>query len=195
MVPDSLSLKIEGPYKFLGDSNDVIFSNEIGTKKGVYLFVVSHQNKYLVYYVGETGKSFIERMAQHVQAYLSGHYHINEPELFAQGKREMIFEGWLNKKPIDMSRLEYFSDVEKLGPMTMEILESLKLFIIPMEEDKRIIVRTESAIANHLYGQPSPIGDFQEKLRYKARTKSEEKFEVMFDNYEIILGLSQSLDV
>ena len=48
--------------------------------KGVYLWTILFKDKYLTYYVGETGKSFIFLHNQHLDCYLTGFYRVYDPK-------------------------------------------------------------------------------------------------------------------
>ena len=47
-----------------------------------------------------------------------------------------------------------------LSPAIYEFIQQSYIFFIPFVADNRIRWRVESAIANHLYKQPSPVGEF-----------------------------------
>ena len=82
MVTTSFKINWYGPYRFVGSEDENVFTCLMGEKKGVYLFTIPFEGKYLVYYVGETGNSFANRLLQHVQSYLNGFYRVFDPEAF-----------------------------------------------------------------------------------------------------------------
>ena len=58
MIADSLLVQFFGPYFFDGNEDENVFTNRLSKKKGVYLLTIPFEDKFLVYYVGETGVSF-----------------------------------------------------------------------------------------------------------------------------------------
>jgi hypothetical protein len=60
---------------------------------GIYIWTVPYQGSYLANYVGETGVSFANRFREHLQEYISGRYTVYNPDLYLQGKKELIWEG------------------------------------------------------------------------------------------------------
>jgi hypothetical protein len=54
----------------------------IALKSGIYLWTIPYQQKYLIYYIGETERPFVSRMSEHLQNYYSGAYQIFRPAQF-----------------------------------------------------------------------------------------------------------------
>jgi hypothetical protein len=58
-----------GPYSWVDDRGvDYIFTADIGQKAGLYLWTIKLAGGELIYYVGETGRSFSTRMLEHFRA-------------------------------------------------------------------------------------------------------------------------------
>ena len=93
MVTDPLPVKWYGPYSFVESEEENVFTSLMGEKKGIYLFTIPFEGKYLVYYVGETGGSFAIRLLQHVQSYLDGFYRVFDPEEFVRGRKVLLWGG------------------------------------------------------------------------------------------------------
>ena len=71
---------------------------------------------------------------------------------------------------------------------------TLRLFLGPLDNEKRIRQRTEASTAGMLYNQPGIVGDFQEKdIRYSRRHPDEKPIENTLKGKDEILGLSKSL--
>ncbi|MGA7075350.1 MAG: hypothetical protein WBZ42_02215 [Halobacteriota archaeon] len=56
----------------------------------MYLYTVPYGGQYLTYYVGETGRSFKARFAEHTREYVGGLYRVYDPEHFARGEKTLI---------------------------------------------------------------------------------------------------------
>lgn len=91
MSKEPFSIHWYGPYNFIQNKN--LFASQICHKSGVYLWTVPFGNKYLVYYVGQTGASFAVRSVQHLQNYLNGFYRVYDPDKFVKGEKVLIWGG------------------------------------------------------------------------------------------------------
>jgi hypothetical protein len=60
MSAESLLFQCYGPYKFIGNETESVFTNQNGVQKGVYLWAVPFGDEFLVYYVGQTGELHTE---------------------------------------------------------------------------------------------------------------------------------------
>ena len=146
-----------GPFGWTpGSLPSVWDAQEVGSP-GVYLWVVETDEGYLVYYVGETGRRFSDRLAAHARGYLSGEYRIYEPERFREGTKILIWPGtWQphtkHLVPVFMTRYV------EMAPKVLEFMATLFFFMCPFEAPRRDRRRIEAAIAGALYDQPPPVG-------------------------------------
>jgi hypothetical protein len=74
---DILKLKVKGPFFWLDEP--LISAAGMAKGKGVYLWTVAARQGELIYYIGETTRSFASRMKEHLIQYLSGMYGTFEP--------------------------------------------------------------------------------------------------------------------
>ena len=81
-----------GPFNWIGTNNNV-FSSPEAIKNGVYLYTAKTKKGFLCYYVGETNRPFIERLAEHMKEHLSGKYEILDAKKFISGEIKAIFSG------------------------------------------------------------------------------------------------------
>ena len=184
-----------GPYKWYGTKDDSFFTQPEARKSGIYLWAIPFEKQYLTYYVGETGKSFANRFIQHTRDYLSGLYRVYEPHQFAEGKKILVWNGmWKPGTRGPHQMLEFLNRYSKLSPIICEFLGQLRIFVAPLNVEKRIRQRIEAAIANRLYEQPGLIGKFQDDdIRYWPRRTGEKPFSVTMTSFEPILGLYSEL--
>lgn len=149
--------------------------NPIGKEKGIYLWTIPFENKYLVHYVGETGVSFAYRTMEHIKNYLQGQYTLYEPEEFAKGKKIQLWSGmWKERKSNPAVMHEFLQKYPEFSTKYFDFLTLLRFFAIPVESSRRVRQRIESAIARHLYKQPGIVGAFQDKgVRYLPRRSDE----------------------
>ena len=195
MVDDSLRVQFFGPYVFDGNEDENVFTNSLSKKKGVYLLTIPFDDKFLVYYVGETGVSFANRLLQHVQNYLSGFYRIFDPEEFATGKKVLIWGGmWKSNRKDPKFICEFLQRYSELVPKAIKFIEQFRVFLAPIDADKRIIERIESEIARSINEQNGIAGSFQDKdIRYRPRKLNEQQIKVTTVFPNSIIGLSEEL--
>ena len=186
-------LEWKGAFDWFGSSDNVLFRREERKLRGIYLWAVHVHNGYLTYYVGETGKTFNERMKEHASNYLSGLYRIYEPESFRAGRKVLLWQGMWQKGTQDLLP-DFLERYSEYAPKILDMLGSLKLFVAPLDVEPRIRKRIESSIAHCLYNKSKPICDFQEtEIRYARRSSSEEPFIVENVLQEDIFGLDKML--
>ena len=186
-----------GPYAFLDCEVENVFSCKIDAEVGVYLLTIPFDGKFLVYYVGETGVSFSQLMLQHVQCYLNGFYRVFEPAEFSKGRKELVWGGmWKTDRKDPQLISEFLDKQEALSPKIVQFVKQFRIFLAPIDSDKRFRERIEAAIAKSLSVQSGLVGEFQDKdIRYRPTRQNEAKFEVKMTAPETIMGLAELLRV
>lgn len=195
MTFDSFFVQWFGPYCLVGNKDDNIFSNLLGEKKGVYLLAIPFDGKHLVYYVGETGVSFSQRLMQHIQNYLSGFYRIFDPEEFTKGKKVLIWGGmWKSDRKDPNFILDFLKRHSEIAPKILRFIELFRVFLAPIDVNRRIREKIESRIAGSLNESNGIVSSFQDAdIRYKPRRLNEQKIKVIMSFPESIMGLKEEL--
>ena len=178
-----------GPFLWFGKDDASVFQFSQASRPGIYLWTVPHQDGHLIYYVGETGKSFTERLTAHAKEYLSGTYRIYEPNKFALGEKELIWpDTWMQ----GTQRLipEFMARYEELAPLLQEFLLKMRIFLGPIETDARTRKRIEAEIAKTTTHLAVRTNKFQEtEIRYARRTPDENPVTVRMKSTVRILDL------
>lgn len=185
-----------GPFSWLGhEETKSIFEALEGKLSGIYLWTVKIEEGELVYYVGKTNRTFSQRLLEHFKEHLAGFYHINSPTEFTKGEKISLWNGMYlrYKRP---SPAELAEKYPAISDQIIELAKIYRFYIAPLELDRRILERIESAFAKHLYEQSGKIGEFQERgLNYRSRIASEESGTAWFKSTAKILGLPESLEI
>jgi hypothetical protein len=114
-----------------------VFTNSLGLKNGVYLLTIPFDDKYLVYYVGETGASFAQRLLQHVQCYLNGFDRVFDPAEFVEGRKVLVWGGMWKTDRRDPKLIDDFLErYSELAPKILKFIEQFRVFLAPIEADK-----------------------------------------------------------
>jgi len=191
-----VNLKLFGPFKFTNGRSSV-FSDKLSNERGIYLWTVKYKDGYLVYYVGETGKSFNDRFKIHLDNLKSGQYRIYDPKLFTQGNKKLI---WNPYKRGALKRVRYKKEFNAIYNSIQQQLENyiklFELFLIPFKDKDRLRLRIEAAISMRLNKAGEPIGSFQdEDIKYKPRKETEVTLSVKLSSPFKIHGLQRNLEV
>lgn len=89
-----LTVPFEGPFSWQGlPGAPSIFESSVGRASGIYLWTVPQDGYELIYYVGETGRTFATRMQEHYKEHAAGFYHLNDADALTQGRRELVWPG------------------------------------------------------------------------------------------------------
>lgn len=194
MNPETYEIELLGPYEWYGPKS--IFLQSESEKFGIYLWAITFEEKYLVYYVGETGVSFADRFLDHTKSYLHGLYRIYDPAQFVKGKKALVWEGMWKKdleKPTFriVKFLERYSELSKAA---YDLIGTFRIFLIPLNSEKRLRQRIEASISDVLLKQPNLVGEFQDgDIRYMSRQPNEKPVKVSIKSGEQILGLPREL--
>lgn len=186
-----------GPYSLIGKDAESVFTCLMSAEKGVYLFTIPFEGKYLVYYVGETGSSFANRLLQHVQSYLNGFYRVFDPEAFEKGEKILIWGGmWKTDRREPKLICDFIDRQPELAPKILLLLKQFRIFLAPVNEEKRIIERLEAEIARSINQQEGIVGRFQDNdIRYRPTKPNEQQLRVVMTSSQQIMGLNEELNI
>jgi hypothetical protein len=185
-----------GPFSWLGhEETKSIFDAPEGKMPGLYLWTIKIEDGELVYYVGKTNRYFSQRMREHFKEHFAGFYHVNLPSEFKRGERIPLWDGmylrYKSPRPDDLAKI-----YPTISSHIIDLAETYRFFIAPLEAERRILERIECALARHLYDQPGKIGGFQERgLNYRSRLASEQPEMASFSSSSKILGLPELLEI
>ncbi len=195
MGSQQYEVRWHGPCRWYGKSEDCLFTASVAGKSGIYLWTVPFNTKYLVYYVGETGRSFKTRFTEHTRDYLYGYYRIYAPTEFAQGKKKLVWGGmWKPGRRGPQRMLEFLNRYSELSKVIYEFLGQYRIFLAPLDVKERIRQRIEAAIASKLSEHPGLIGKFQnDDIRYRPRRTDEDPISAKMISFEPILGLCSEM--
>jgi hypothetical protein len=192
-----MNLQVLGPFRIYSNDSENIFHNPIAKESGIYIYAVPYEEKrFLASYVGETGASFLKRIKEHTINTLGGYYRIYDPAALKKGKKELLWNGlWKSTRQGYFN--EFMERYRELAPLIYDFHTMFSVFLVPLESEPRLRRRIESAIANHLYQQPEPVGTFMDSdIRYiKHLQKGEKIIQIEISGGREILGFPKSVVV
>lgn len=87
-MPEEITVSFAGPFSWPGTPDTPCVYNADGARKiGIYLWTVSLPDGHLIYYVGETGRSFEIRLRQHYEELVSAGITCTPPQSLPVVKR------------------------------------------------------------------------------------------------------------
>lgn len=174
LSPSCLTIEFSGPFSWPGAPDaPSLFESELKMQGGIYLWTVPLSDGHLVYYVGETGRSFEVRMLEHFREHAACRYALYSPPEFARGEKILLWPGRYNKSN-RKSLAECVAQCPILASKIAEVTYLYRFFLAPLACDHRLRKRAEAEIARCLYAAPGVVGDFQDKgIRYDPRLPSE----------------------
>lgn len=100
MQESKAKITFEGPFGLCGDHSKLLFNEDISHSAGIYLWTFKFKERYLIDYIGETGKSFYQRMKDHMIQQMGGNYRICDPKALMNGKEKIIWNGLWRKRHV-----------------------------------------------------------------------------------------------
>lgn len=157
-MADEIAIGFSGPFSWLGDpSTRSVLETDEAQRSGIYLWTVRLPDGHLIYYVGETGRSFAVRLQQHYKELIAARYHIYSAPEFARGEKVLLWPGRFDTKQ-HKSDAECEENCQRLAKPIQEMLSVLRFFLAPLSCDQRVRRRIEAAIAQTLYAAPGMVG-------------------------------------
>lgn len=174
-MSDEIVVSFAGPFSWPGTADArCIYEADQVRKPGIYLWTVPRPDGHLIYYVGETGRSFGIRLRQHYEELAGARYHVYSATEFARGEKILLWPG-----RYDVTERKSDEDCQanctRLAGQIWEMMRVVRFFLAPLCCETRIRRRIEAAIAQPLYAASGIIGTFPDQgIRYWPRTKDEE---------------------
>lgn len=154
----SIDLDFQGPFSWV-ESRALVFDQPITDEAGIYLWTISRPDGILVYYVGETGVSFRHRLQQHAQSYMSGYYRIWDPDQFALGKLELLWEGlWL--KHTQKNFPNFIRDYQRYSTALYRLLGNMQLFLASTSVNATVRKCLGGSIVSQILTAPVAVSSF-----------------------------------
>jgi hypothetical protein len=194
-MSSAVTLEFSGAFSWLSsDPATSIFEAPAARAAGIYLWTVDTPDGYLIYYVGETGVAFRQRLHQHLSQQLAGMYHIYEPGLFAVGQKHALWRGMYGRDR-ESGLAAFVEYLPTLAPALVDFVRLMRFHLAPLTCHMRLRRRIEAALARHLSSQPGLVGSFQDMgIRYLPRRAGEEPIQVRCQSSVMLLGLPSHLE-
>ncbi len=192
---EQIQLSFVGPFGWFASTGvEALSQASVGGSPGIYLWTSPTSDGELVYYVGETGRSFSQRMNEHLSEQLSGRYPIYEPEAFGQGRKQLLWGGVY--RPLAEPSVEGFvSQLPAMAPALVQFVRAMRFHVAPTSTSVRVRQRIEASLADHLYRQDGVVGQFQDSgIHYSPRSENEDPVRALLTWQARPLGVPDVLE-
>jgi hypothetical protein len=175
------TLRFHGPFVLCRGNEEILFGASVSSSSGVYLWTVPfREGGFLVLYIGETGDPFRVRFKDHIVQMIGGNYRISDPDRLVEGIDQSIWNGLWRKGTRDQAAL-YADRFVELAPIIKKNIDLARIFLAPLEGERRLRRRLELALAKHIRAQPEPAcsllpGDVRyvgERFAHEAMVRAE----------------------
>lgn len=118
-----------------------------------------------------------------------------DSEEFVKGKKVLVWGGmWKSERKDPKYICDFLQNHLELGPEIIRFVEQFRVFLAPLDGDRRLRERIESEIARSLNVQDGFVGSFQDKdVRYQLRRANEQQIKVAMVFSKPIMGMSEIL--
>jgi hypothetical protein len=176
---ERLELSFTGPFGWFGSVGAPPLAEAVvAHRPGIYVWTYPTLQGELAYYVGETARSFVRRMNEHLSEQLSGRYRLYEPDAFARAEKKLLWRG-VYGAGAETSVEPFVDRLETLATPLVKFVRTMRFHLAMTDISDRLRRRVEAGLAQHFYRQPGPVGSFQEAdIHYDPRTDEERRVQV-----------------
>ena len=106
-------LIVDGPVKFSELTRPSKTNKDLLDNKGIYLWTVKIADGFLIYYIGETGSLFSNRLKRHRYQLKRGDYRLYDPQHFSKGKKKLIWNPYKNGAGHKVNHLDEYNKIKQ----------------------------------------------------------------------------------
>jgi hypothetical protein len=146
--PVDLPIHLHGPFSASDEPEErCLFSDEIASKNGVYLWTLRVAQHERPWYVGQTRRTFAERLGEHIRGMLAGQYRPYDAEALARGEYAWAKSSCDKLWPQALS--SFLRNYESLAPEIIAVIRMSRFRLIPLTGDAHLYNRVEGALGRH----------------------------------------------
>lgn len=186
-----VDLSFQGPFAAVDDGEcRCLFDESVAMRSGIYLWTIEVNGTARPWYVGQTRRSFGQRMGEHLTKMLAGEYPPHDPHALSRGDSGKLCKGagtlnWPLTIPV------LLRNWEALVPEILAVIRLVRFHVAPLEGDAHLHDRLEGAIGRYYQSHPSPeLSAFVAPgLRLLAAIPGDRPLRLVVDSEAPIAGL------
>jgi len=168
---------------------------EILRTSGIYLWTVQlPSGSYRVTYVGETSRSFLTRIKEHIIQTLGGNYRICDVEALKQGREVIVWDGMWRRGTRDKVG-ELINRFEEISAIGKQYLLEQRIFVASIDCENALRRQLEKKIVGALRASPTASSLLPDDIRYRAAQKFDESYKLIINCSELIDGIPAEIDI
>ena len=168
-------LKLKGPFGLTGQKS--LFEAKEINLSGLYIFTFKIEKKYLIEYVGITARDFKTRFLEHIRELLSGGYRLYDLQKLENDEFFLIWKGRYDNATYNIA--DFLDNYSHFSGIINKQFQELKIFLIPLNVEKRTLERIEGEIYKILRKQNDKrVMTFIKGVRSRPRIDKEQPITV-----------------
>lgn len=164
---ERIDIEWQGPFLWAGvearDGNVRIEDSQIAREAGIYLWTVPHERGYLIYAAGQTTRPIVTRLREHSSAHRSGFFTLFDMDELKRGRRVEIWHGSFGGKLTPERERDFYERHEQIHSAAQEQIAEFRVFVGPVQPDRRLLARIEAGIMDSLYAAPIPFSEVPDR--------------------------------
>ena len=186
-------LDVKGPFTLVGQNS--LFKATESELSGLYFFTFKLKDKYLIEYVGITSRDFKTRFQEHIGELLSGGYQLYDLQKLRDNKPpSILWKGKFCNDKYDIT--EFLDNYMHHSQLIEQQLQKCRIFLIPLNTEKRILERIEGSIYNILRTQnKEPTMTFIKGVRSSQRYENEEPITVKVESNSLLSEIPSNFKI
>jgi len=188
----NIDLSIKGPFNLIGPKT--IFNIPENKLFGIYFFTIKVKNKYLIEYIGITKRNYLTRLKEHMKELMSGGYQLYDFKKIREDKEFLVWKGRYGKDVDDIT--VFLNNYQKFSQVIKKQLSEFKIFLIPLNENRRILERVEGKIYKILKENNNKLTKiFIKGVKSSSRRQNEKLIKIEIKLNKFLLELPNSFEI
>ena len=189
---EEIKMKMVGPFNLVGEKN--LFNTPKANSPGIYISTFRINDKYLIEYVGITTRSISKRFIEHIEKYSSGGYKLYDFQKMKDNKEFVVLKGRFGKNKYNITK--FLNNYDYYSQRIKELIHELKVFLIPLDKEERILERIEGRLYQILREKKDEkVMAFIEGVRSRPKRENERSIIVIIEPNLLSSEIPSNLEI
>ncbi|MFZ4580521.1 MAG: hypothetical protein ACOYOB_19225 [Myxococcota bacterium] len=196
--PREVHLDFQGPFALTEQPGvRCLFADPVAQTIGIYLWTVAVDGRERATYVGQTRRTFGQRMGEHVQGILCGAYAIQDPEALQRGVHTLLWAGDEGGKRWPATLPTFVARLPELAQGIREYLGVLRVHVAPLEGDVHLLSQVEGTLGRHFQRHPEQATHrfFSQGIKLPGAVAGERGVNLMVTSEGAVEGVPAGLNL
>lgn len=148
--PTQVEVHFHGPFAATKqDGLPCLFDHSLAAATGVYLWTLLVDGEERAWYIGQTRRSFGQRIAEHITGFLSGQYHIADIDRLLAGDHHNEWRDDAGDARWPQTLPSFLRQFDELAPKISRLVGALRFYVAEVKGTPRLHDRIEGTIGRH----------------------------------------------